>query len=183
MATTDSRPPVVAALGAALLVLGTGCASPDSSDERLQPSPTSSASSSTRDRPSASAETVDTPEEDPMRISVSIGDEQLSATLTESAAAEDLLAQLPVTIAMVDHGGVEKTGPLPSPLSTEGQPEGADPEVGDVGYYAPGNDLVLYYGDQSAYPGIVVVGRLQGDAAERIADLDGDVTTRVEAAS
>jgi hypothetical protein len=171
---------VVAALGAALLVLGTGCASPDSSDERLQPSPTSSASSSTRDRPSASAETVDTPEEDPMRISVSIGDEQLSATLTESAAAEDLLAQLPVTIAMVDHGGVEKTGPLPEPLSLEGQPEGADPSPGDLGYYAPANDLVLYYGDQSYFAGIVILGRLDGDAAERIGALDGPVTVIVQ---
>ena len=55
---------------------------------------------------------------------------------------------------------VEETGPLRSPLSLEGQPAGADPDVGDLGYYAPGNDLVLYYGDQSYYAGIVVLGRL-----------------------
>ena len=72
---------------------------------------------------------------------------------------------------MVDHGGVEKTGPLPAPLSLQGQPEGADPDVGDVGYYAPGNDLVLYYGDQSYFPGIVVLGRLDADAAEQIAGM------------
>ena len=114
-------------------------------------------------------------------IQITIGDQQFRATLEESAAARDLTAQLPVTVAMVDHGGVEKTGPLPSPLSTEGQPEGADPEVGDVGYYAPGNDLVLYYGDQSYFPGIVVLGRLDGDAAARIADLDGPVTATVRA--
>ena len=53
--------------------------------------------------------------------------------------------------------------------------------MGDVGYYAPGNDLVLYYGDQSYFPGIVVLGRLDGDAAARIADLDGPVTATVEA--
>ena len=68
-----------------------------------------------------------------------------------------------------------------APLSLEGQPEGADPEVGDLGYYAPGNDLVLYYGDQSYFPGIVVLGRLDGDAAERIAALDGAVTATVQA--
>ena len=39
---------------------------------------------------------------------------------------------------MIDHGAVEKTGPLPSPLSLDGQPDGADPEEGDVGYYAQG---------------------------------------------
>ena len=50
---------------------------------------------------------------------------------------------------MRDHGAVEKTGSLPSPLSLDGQPRGADPGIGDVGYLAPGNDLVLYYVDQS----------------------------------
>jgi hypothetical protein len=74
---------------------------------------------------------------------------------------------------------VEKTGPLPAPLSLDGQPDGADPDVGDVGYYAPGNDLVLYYGNQSYYPGIVVLGRLDGDAASRIASMDGAITANV----
>jgi hypothetical protein len=116
-----------------------------------------------------------------MQITIRIGDQRFTATLDDSAAAQDLLAQLPLTIAMVDHGGVEKTGPLPEPLSLEAQPEGADPDVGDLGYYAPGNDLVLYYGDQSYFPGIVVLGRLEGNAADRIAALDGAVTATVEA--
>ena len=118
--------------------------------------------------------------EDTMQLDITIGDQRFTATLAP-AAAQDLLAQLPVTIDMVDHGGVEKTGPLDESLSLEGQPEGADPEVGDLGYYAPGNNLVLYYGDQSYYPGIVVLGRLDGDAADRIAALDGAVSATVEA--
>jgi hypothetical protein len=85
-----------------------------------------------------------------------------------------------VTLDMTDHGGVEKTGGLPVALSLEGQPDGADPEVGDLGYYAPGQDLVLYYGDQSYYDGIVVLGRLDGDAALRIAQIEGAVTVTVE---
>lgn len=119
-----------------------------------------------------------------MRIQITIGEQRLGAALAESAAARDLIAQLPVTIGMTDRGGVEKTGPLPSPLSLEGQPDGADPDVGDLGdlgYYAPGNDLVLYYGDQSYFPGIVIVGRLDGDAAQALSELDGPFTARVEA--
>jgi hypothetical protein len=81
-----------------------------------------------------------------------LSDQRFQATLSDSAAARDLVAQLPVTIDMVDHGAVEKTGALPSPLSLDGQPEGAEPGVGDVGYYAPGNDVVFYYGDQSHFP-------------------------------
>jgi hypothetical protein len=116
-----------------------------------------------------------------MKIQITIGDQRLRATISDSAAGRDLIAQLPLTIDMVDHGSVEKTGPLPAPLSLAGQPDGADPDVGDVGYYAPGNDLVLYYGDQSYYPGIVIIGRLDGDAASRIADMHGAITATVEA--
>jgi hypothetical protein len=120
-------------------------------------------------------------QEDPVHIQITIGDHRFEATLTDSAAARDLVAQLPVTVNMIDHGGVEKTGPLPAPLSLKDQPEGADPDLGDLGYYAPGNDLVLYYGNQSYFPGIVILGRLDGDAAEQIADMDGPVTATVEA--
>ena len=116
-----------------------------------------------------------------MKIVITLGSQRLGATLDDSAAARDLLAQLPVTVDMVDHGGVEKTGPLPSPLSLDGQPEGADPDVGDVGYYAPGNDLVLYYGDQSYYAGIVVLGRLDEGVAAQVADQRGPLTVTVEA--
>jgi hypothetical protein len=120
-------------------------------------------------------------QEEQMKIQIAIGNQRFQATIFDSAAGRDLIAQLPLTIAMTDHGSVEKTGPLPSPLSLAGQPDGADPDVGDVGYYAPGNDLVFYYGDQSYYPGIVIIGRLDGDAASRIADMAGAITATVEA--
>lgn len=120
------------------------------------------------------------PQEGDTRIQISIEGERFQATLAESAAARDLVAQLPLRLDMTDHGGVEKTGPLPAELSLAGQPSGADPDVGDVGYYAPGNDLVLYYGDQSYYDGIVVLGHLEGDAAERITRMESDVTVVVD---
>jgi len=115
-----------------------------------------------------------------MRIEITIEGQRFEATLDDSPAIRDLLAQLPQTVKMRDHGGVEKTGPLRSALSLEGQPSGADPRVGDVGYYAPGSDFVLYYGDQSYYEGIVVLGHLDGDAAERIGQMDGDVTVDLD---
>jgi hypothetical protein len=169
-----------------IALLGAGCGGGETSDDQgadaldatAQPSPVPEpARRPAGDRADESAES----QEDRMNIQITIGDQTFGATLQDSPAARDLVAQVPATVEMVDHGGVEKTGPLPGPLSLEGQPEGADPDVGDVGYYAPGNDLVLYYGDQSYFPGIVVLGRMDGDAAERIADMDGSVTATVEA--
>lgn len=130
--------------------------------------------------PSAPATTSSAPQESEMSIEIIIDGERFEATLDDSAASRDLIAQLPLTLDMRDHGAVEKTGALPEALSLDGQPAGADPDVGDVGYYAPGNDLVLYYGDQSYYNGIVVLGRMEGDAPERIAQMEGTVTVSVD---
>src|SRR3954451_17735040 len=91
--------------------------------------------SSTRPRHHATAGVT---KEEGMRIEITIEDQRFQATLDDSAACLDLLAQLPQTVRMRDHGGVEKTGPLGSALSLEGQPPGADPSIGDLGYYAPG---------------------------------------------
>jgi hypothetical protein len=169
-------------------LLGAGCGNGgESSDDQRTDDLDSTAQSTPMPPPSRSPAGNGTGEsaesqDNRMNIQITIDDHQtFRATLQDSPAARDLVAQLPITVEMTDHGGVEKTGPLPAPLSLEGQPEGADPDVGDLGYYAPGNDLVLYYGDQSYYPGIVVLGRMNGDAAERIADTDGSVTAHVEA--
>ena len=164
-------------------VLTAGCGSTvETVDAREAPGRAQTiATATTRHTPSTPLPSTDHAKDQQVKIVITLGGRRLGATLDDSAAARDLLAQLPFTIDMVDHGGVEKTGPLPSPLSLDGQPEGADPDVGDVGYYAPGNDLVLYHGDQSYFPGIVVLGRLDGDAPERIAALTGPVTATVEA--
>ncbi len=121
-----------------------------------------------------------TAQEGTMQIEIRVGDELFTASVDDTPAGRDLLAQLPQTVQMSDHGGVEKTGPLRTPLSLDGQPAGADPDVGDLGYFAPGNDLVLYYGDQSYYNGIVILGSLDSNATSRLAELPGDITADVK---
>ena len=122
-----------------------------------------------------------TTKESTMQIEIRVGHERFTGTVEDTPAGGDLLAQLPQTIQMSDHGGVEKTGPLQAPLGLDGQPAGADPDVGDLGYYAPGNDLVFYYGDQGYYSGIVILGRLDGAATSRLAAIAGDITATVTA--
>ena len=178
-----SRTFLAIALSALVGFAGAGCGDTET-DTGRPPTGASSTGAPSTTSPTDSYNltlTSESPQDDHMRVTITIGEQRFHATLSDSAAARDLVAQLPVTVDMADHGGVEKTGALPSPLSLDGQPEGADPDVGDLGYYAPGNDLVLYYGDQTYFAGIVVLGRLDGDAASRIADLDGTVTATVAA--
>jgi hypothetical protein len=177
------RRTTLAAVGTLALTAGCGEVS-DTGHERnsvdASTAPSTPAQDPTRSPTDDGAHEPNENRENPMQIQISIRDQTFTATLHDSAAADDLVAQLPVTVEMVDHGGVEKTGRLHAPLSLAGQPQGADPDVGDLGYYAPGNDLVLYYGDQSYFPGIILLGQLDGDA-ERIASFDGAVTATVEA--
>jgi hypothetical protein len=96
------------------------------------------------------------------RIRIRMGDQTVTATLNDSEAARDLLAMLPLSIRMRDHLGREKTGPLPRPLSerTKGSPTY---ESGDLGYWRPGGNFVIFYrhdGLTIPSPGIVRLGRL-----------------------
>ena len=113
------------------------------------------------------------------RITITVGDRTVEGTLDDNAASRDLIAQLPVTLELSDHGSVEKTGPLPRRLSTAGTPDGADPDVGDMGYYAPSNDFVLYYGDQGHFPGIIVLGRMDPSGPDLIGGMNGDISVTV----
>jgi hypothetical protein len=153
------------------------CGPGDDTSERSRPPATTTAAAPTASESPQPTHATD--EDAAMKIQININGQYFQATLDDSAASRDLVAQLPQSIDMRDHGGVEKTGRLSAPLSLDEQPSGADPEVGDVGYYAPGNDFVLYYGDQSYFEGIVVLGRLDGDAADRIAQIDGSVSAHV----
>jgi hypothetical protein len=113
-------------------------------------------------------------------VNITGNDIELTATLRDTAAARGLLDQLPLTLTMRDHGGVEKTGPLPAPLPVSDEPNAADPQPADLGYYTPGRDLVLYYGDQSSFHGIVILGELAGDLGS-LAQFDGDLQVALSA--
>jgi hypothetical protein len=92
-------------------------------------------------------------------IKITVADTVITARLADNATARDLADQLPLTLTFKDFNQVEKIAPLPRRLSMDGVPAGADPDIGDIGYYAPSGDLVFYYGDVGYWNGIVRIGR------------------------
>jgi hypothetical protein len=93
-------------------------------------------------------------------IRITIAGDAVSAELADNPTARDLAGQLPLTLTFRDFNGVEKIAKLPRPLTMDGVPAGDDPEVADIGYYAPSQDIVFYYGDVGFWNGIVRIGRL-----------------------
>lgn len=96
-------------------------------------------------------------------ITLTIGGTVLHARLRDIPASRDLVTQLPLTLEFSDFDEVEKIAGLTAPLSMDGVPAGDDPAPGEIGYYAPSGDLVLYYGDVGYWAGIVRLGVFEGD--------------------
>ena len=107
------------------------------------------------------------------------GDTVLTGHLFDYTAARDLAAQLPLTVTFRDLDAAEKTAPLPRKLAVDGMPAGDDPQVGDLGYWAPDGDLVVYYGDVGYWTGIMRLGELDGDV-QAIARQSGAFSATVE---
>ncbi len=115
-------------------------------------------------------------------IRITIGGETITGELNDNPTAQDLADQLPVAVTLADFNGVEKVGELPRPLTMEGVPAGADPEINDIGYYRPTNGLVFYYGDVGYFNGIVRIGRLSASGMKIIRSRSGSFSINIEAA-
>ncbi|WP_199241537.1 cyclophilin-like fold protein [Serinibacter arcticus] len=158
------------ALGACTAGDGEAPAAPSSSPTVLSspgptalPSPPPSAPAQTTPPTPESGETV--PEPTGTAVTLTIGEQRITATLNDSPAARALAQQLPLTLAFDDFNAVEKIARLETPLPMAGMPPGDDPEIADIGFYAPSGDLVLYYGDVGYYTGIARLGTFDDVAA------------------
>lgn len=99
-----------------------------------------------------------------MRVHVTLSTGiDFDAYLYANPVATDLAATLPLDVSFTDFNSVEKVAPLDAPLRVKGVPEQDSPEPGEIGYYAPTQALVLYYGSVGSWPGLVRVGRFDLD--------------------
>ena len=103
-------------------------------------------------------------------IRILIEGRPVRAQLSDNPTARALADRLPLTLSFRDLNGVEKIAKLAEPLTTDGVPDGADPDIADIGYYAPTQDLVLYYGDVDYWDGIVRIGRYDDSQVSHVRD-------------
>jgi hypothetical protein len=101
-------------------------------------------------------------------IRITVGDRPITAHFADNPTAQDLAAQLPLALDFRDFNGLEKIGEIPRALTMDRVPAGDDPEIADIGYYAPSNNLVLYYGDVGYWKGIVRIGGFNADDVDFI---------------
>jgi hypothetical protein len=104
-----------------------------------------------------------------VNIRLTVQERVVNATLNDSAAARDFASLLPLTLKLSDFHGSERIAGLPRRLSTSGAAASADPEAGDLAFYAPWGNLAIYYRDAPPASGVVLLGRLADGGAEVLA--------------
>ena len=98
-------------------------------------------------------------------IEIVSGSRRWQVRLVDSPSTRDFLAQLPLKLSLKDYAGTEKIADLPRKLTREGAPKAITPKKGDVTFYAPWGNLAIFYKDWHHSPGLVPLGRIEGDVA------------------
>jgi hypothetical protein len=146
---------LVVAAAVLALPIAAGCATDDPPPPAVGMA-TATGTESTDAAPSSTT----APQEDAVRIRLSIGDQEAIGTLEDNPVTRDLVSLLPVTVPMGDLFGREKPGPLPRALTGDVEPVFTY-RIGQIAYWPPSHDIfVVYEGDglQVPGPGLVPLG-------------------------
>lgn len=107
-----------------------------------------------------------------IKVKMATNGEVIHATLVDNAATRDFVAMLPLTLTLEDYNKTEKIAGLPQRLSTAGASEGYTPHKGDIAFYAPWGNLCIFYRDFRYSPGLVKLGKIDGDGVSKLAETD-----------
>lgn len=104
------------------------------------------------------------------------GKKTATATLEDNESARDFASLLPLKLSLRDYNSTEKIADLPRKLSTAGAPDGIDPSVGDLTYYAPWGNLAIFYKDFDYSKGLIKLGTVDSGLDVIQAADSGEIT-------
>lgn len=116
------------------------------------------------------------------KLKMTIDGQEIFITLYDTPAANELYGMLPLELNFEDFNGVEKISYLSQKLSTKGEPDGCDPDVGDLCLYAPWGNLSVFYQDFRYSDGLVMLGHIDS-GMEFISSQSDDFSAILEAAN
>ncbi|SRR5690606_24290351 len=116
--------------------------------------------------------------QDTMKLKITIGDKTAEAILYDNPTSRDFASLLPLTVELKDYSNIEKVFTLSKELTIEGAPDGFDPSIGDLTYYAPWGNIALFYKDFSYADGLVSLGKITSGLEHFI--INGSLTVKFE---
>ena len=94
------------------------------------------------------------------KITINVNNQTVDGYLNNSPIANQVYHMLPFRVSLVSMGVREKYGDLPQKVIGNG-PAVKRFHQGDIGYWAPGNQIAFYYHDDGSdipEPGVVIIG-------------------------
>ena len=98
--------------------------------------------------------------ENAVKIQFEFNGATVVGSLDESAAANEFLAQLPMTVKLEDYGSTEKIAWLPTKLRRADSGASMTPRRGDIAYYAPWGNLAIFRENFRQSSGLIKLGRV-----------------------
>lgn len=120
-----------------------------------------------------------TPETGERKLKLVIDGQEFDVTLYDTPAANALYDMLPLHLNFEDFNGVEKIAYLDNELPTEGEPDGCDPDVGDLCLYAPWGNLSIFYHDFRYSNSLIKLGHIDS-GMDIIGGMSGDFSASLE---
>lgn len=103
-----------------------------------------------------------------MKLKITFGETELTATLYDNPTTQDFTSMLPITTEVEDYASNEKIFYPERKLSTNQAPNGYKPSTGDITYYSPWGDVAIFYKDFSHSSGLISLGRIDDNGIEKL---------------
>ena len=117
--------------------------------------------------------------ENAVKIQFEFNGATVVGSLDESAAANEFLAQLPMTVKLEDYGSTEKIAWLPTKLRRADSGASMTPRRGDIAYYAPWGNLAVFYKGYGKAGGLYILGKIES-GKEWLGERPASFTARLE---
>lgn len=115
------------------------------------------------------------------KLKMTVNGQEVLITLYDTPTANALYAALPMELNFSDYNGTEKIAYPPETLPTEGEPDGCDPDVGDLCLYAPWGNLCIFYKDFRYSQSLIKLGHVES-GMDILSGMSGDFTVTLEKA-
>lgn len=103
--------------------------------------------------------------EDRMTVRFAFNGQTFTAVLHDNPTARDFASQLPLDLTISDYSTNEKIAYLPRKLTERDSGPFTGEAPGDLCYYAPWGNLVMYYAGYRYSRGLIRLGRIEGGIA------------------
>ena len=113
------------------------------------------------------------------KLKMTVNGQEVAITLYDTPAANALYDMLPLDLNFEDFNGIEKISYLSQELPTEGEPDGCDPDVGDLCLYAPWGNLSIFYQDFRYSDSLIMLGHIDS-GMDVISEMEEDFSVILE---